>query len=62
MEFKRNKSYVHFKDGKFIKQINPIGEGWDGTYLGQQMPSADYWYSIQLEDGRIFKGHFSLKR
>lgn len=48
--------------GKFIKQINPIGEGWDGTYLGQQMPSADYWYSIQLEDGRIFKGHFSLKR
>jgi gliding motility-associated-like protein len=48
--------------GKLIKEINPIGEGWDGTYIGQQMPASDYWYSIQLEDGRSFKGHFALKR
>ena len=48
--------------GKLIKEINPMGEGWDGTYIGQPMPSSDYWYSIQLEDGRVFKGHFALKR
>ncbi|TPG40253.1 T9SS type B sorting domain-containing protein [Flavobacterium pectinovorum] len=48
--------------GKLLKEINPMGEGWDGTYVGQQMPASDYWYSIRLEDGRIFKGHFSLKR
>lgn len=48
--------------GKLMKELNPLGEGWDGTYIGQQMPSTDYWYSIQLEDGRIFKGHFALKR
>lgn len=48
--------------GKLIKEINPAGEGWDGTYIGQQMPATDYWYSIQLEDGRSFKGHFALKR
>jgi len=48
--------------GKLIKEIKPTGEGWDGTYIGQQMPATDYWYSIQLEDGRSFKGHFALKR
>lgn len=48
--------------GKLIKEINPMGDGWDGTCLGQQMPAADYWYSIQLQDGRILKGHFALKR
>jgi gliding motility-associated-like protein len=48
--------------GKLIKEINPLGEGWDGTYIGQQMPATDYWYSIQLQDGRVFKGHFALKR
>jgi gliding motility-associated-like protein len=48
--------------GKLIKEISPIGEGWDGTYIGLQMPASDYWYSIQLEDGRILKGHFALNR
>lgn len=48
--------------GKLLKEINPIDDGWDGTYIGQQMPATDYWYSIQLPDGRIFKGHFALKR
>lgn len=48
--------------GKLMKEINPMGDGWDGTYIGQQMPATDYWYSIQLQDGRVFKGHFALKR
>jgi gliding motility-associated-like protein len=48
--------------GKLIKQISPLTEGWDGTFNGQQMPVTDYWYSIQLEDGRVVKGHFALKR
>ncbi|MFY8008978.1 MAG: hypothetical protein ACOVNW_04730 [Flavobacterium sp.] len=26
------------------------------------MPADDYWYSIQFEDGRSAKGHFTLKR
>lgn len=48
--------------GKLIKQISPSSQGWDGTYLGSQMPSDDYWYVIKLKDDRIFKGHFTLKR
>jgi gliding motility-associated-like protein len=54
--------YIFDRYGKLIKQISPQTQGWDGTFNGQQMPATDYWYSIQLEDGRVVKGHFSLKR
>lgn len=58
------KTIIHIFDryGKLISQISPTAEGWNGTYNGQQMVASDYWYSIQLEDGRILKGHFALKR
>jgi gliding motility-associated-like protein len=45
-----------------LKEINPTEEGWDGNFNGKPLPSTDYWFSIKLEDGRIVKGHFSLKR
>ncbi|WP_430399835.1 T9SS type B sorting domain-containing protein [Flavobacterium sp.] len=54
--------YIFDRYGKLLKQISPLGEGWDGTFNGHQLPSSDYWYTIQLEDGRIVKGHFTLKR
>lgn len=54
--------YIFDRFGKLVKQISPLGQGWDGTFNGNQMPSSDYWYSVQLEDGRVVKGHFSLKR
>lgn len=58
------KTIIHIFDryGKLISQISPTAEGWNGTYNGQQMVASDYWYSIELEDGRILKGHFALKR
>jgi len=54
--------YIFNRFGKLIKQIGTTGEGWDGTYNGTPLPADDYWYSIQFEDGRTAKGHFSLKR
>ncbi|WP_396152942.1 T9SS type B sorting domain-containing protein [Flavobacterium sp.] len=54
--------YIFNRFGKLIKQIGTTGEGWDGTYNGKPLPSDDYWYSIEFEDGRTAKGHFSLKR
>lgn len=57
-----SKIYIYDKFGKLLKQIDSKGEGWDGLYRGNQMPSTDYWYMVQLEDGRIHKGHFSLIR
>lgn len=54
--------FIFDRLGKLIKQISPTSQGWDGTYLGQNVTATDYWYSIQLQDGKIIKGHFALKR
>ena len=55
--------YIFDRYGKLLKQWVPASsEGWDGTFNGINLPSADYWYTIKLEDGREAKGHFSLKR
>ena len=58
-----SKIYIYDRYGKLIKQWIPgSNEGWDGTFNGNLMPADDYWYTIQFEDGREAKGHFSLKR
>ena len=54
--------YIFDRYGKLIKQVLATGQGWDGTFAGQPMPSDDYWYTVKLQDGREIKGHFSLKR
>lgn len=33
-----------------------------GNQIQRSLPSDDYWYSIELEDGRVIKRHFALKR
>ena len=48
--------------GKLIIKLNPLNQGWDGTFNGKALPSDDYWYTVVLEDGRTMKGHFTLKR
>ncbi len=59
-----SKSTIQIYDryGKLLKQFNSLGHGWDGNYNDQPMPSEDYWFTINLEDGRNIKGHFTLKR
>lgn len=54
--------YIYDRYGKLLKEISPVSKGWDGTYNSKPLPSSDYWYNINLEDGRIIKGHFTLKR
>lgn len=54
--------YIYDRYGKVLETINLNGFEWDGTYNGKQMPSSDYWFTIDLKDGRQIKGHFTLKR
>lgn len=54
--------YIYDRFGKLLKQLDPLSAGWDGTYIGNPMPSSDYWFSVRLSDGQSFKGHFTLKR
>jgi gliding motility-associated-like protein len=57
--------YIFDRFGKFIKQLSPAGQGWDGTYNGEQLPSTDYWFKVNYRYNEVdqeFKAHFSMKR
>jgi gliding motility-associated-like protein len=47
--------------GKLLKSYKNSPVVWDGTYLGNLLPTNDYWYQI-IFDGEEFTGHFTLKR
>ncbi len=48
--------------GKLLVELNPLSQGWDGTYNGALMPASDYWFTVTLADGRTFTSHFALVR
>ncbi|MBS7256769.1 T9SS type B sorting domain-containing protein [Flavobacterium branchiicola] len=57
--------FIFDRYGKLLKQLNPSGEGWDGNYNGQPLPSSDYWFTVEYIDeglSKQFRSHFSLKR
>ena len=59
--FQPNSNILIFnRFGKLLKQLNPLGAGWDGRFNGEKLPTDDYWFSVKLQDSRVFKGHFSL--
>jgi gliding motility-associated-like protein len=65
-------NYLQFQPNAVITIFNQFGKvifnskgktsGWDGRYNSSPLPSTDYWFVLNLEDGRIIKGHFALKR
>jgi gliding motility-associated-like protein len=63
----QNKSVIYIFDryGKLLKELDPNGPGWDGTYNGYPLPSDDYWFSIAYTENNVareYRSHFSLKR
>jgi gliding motility-associated-like protein len=57
--------YIFDRYGKLLKQVDPTGIGWDGTYKGQPLASSDYWFQVDYEENgtpKSFGGHFTLKR
>ncbi|WP_379953225.1 choice-of-anchor L domain-containing protein [Dokdonia sp. R78006] len=62
------KIFIFDRYGKLLKQISPVGAGWDGTFNGQPMPSSDYWFRVEFTEvdelgtQRTVNGHFTLKR
>ncbi|MFP9114102.1 T9SS type B sorting domain-containing protein [Flavobacterium sp. RHBU_3] len=53
--------YIFDRYGKLLVSLTPT-QKWDGTYNGAHVPSTDYWYLLNLTDGRTIRGHFSLVR
>jgi gliding motility-associated-like protein len=59
------KVFIFDRYGKLLKQISTQGKGWDGTYNNNQMPSSDYWFTLEYNENgnqKKFGSHFSLKR
>ena len=62
--------YIFDRYGKLIKQLSPMGEGWDGTYNGNPLPTSDYWFTVEYREPgeshetakKQFRAHFTLKR
>lgn len=48
--------------GQLITILSENKTSWDGTSNGVLMPTSDYWFFATLMDGRVFNGHFTLKR
>jgi gliding motility-associated-like protein len=60
-----SKIEIYDRYGKLLKEISPMGKGWDGTLNGKPLPSTDYWFKVYYVEGGVskeFKAHFSLKR
>lgn len=54
--------FIYDRYGKLLAQISASGQGWDGTFNGNLMPTNDYWFTVKLQDGRTYRNHFTLKR
>jgi len=54
--------YIYDRYGKLLKILNPNDKGWDGVFNGKPMPADDYWFKVEMEDGKTYSNHFSLIR
>jgi gliding motility-associated-like protein len=54
---------IYDRYGKLLYRVSPDDPfGWNGTFNGKSLPASDYWFRIRLKEGRVYKGHFTLKR
>ena len=56
------KIIIYDRYGKIIHSFNGLNLAWDGKLNGELLPSDDYWFVVQRENGKEYKGHFALKR
>ncbi len=57
-----NKLYIYDRYGKLITMLQPDSFGWDGTFNSNELPSSDYWFVLERQNGKTYSGHFSLRR
>lgn len=60
-DYQIQKILIFDRYGKLLKQIGR-GQYWDGSFNGAPMPSDDYWFKVEMENSKVFTGHFSLIR
>lgn len=58
----KSKISIFDRYGKLVSSFWGDNIGWDGMYHGRPLPSTDYWFLLELEDGRNIRGHFAMVR
>jgi gliding motility-associated-like protein len=54
---------IYDRFGKKLIEYKGAEAGWNGLYLGNNMPATDYWYEINIEEVKQqYVGHFTLIR
>ena len=53
---------IYNRWGQLLYDVGPDGPPWDGMYLGEELPTADYYYVIDLGNGEVYNGVVTLKR
>ena len=53
--------------GNVVYKSDNYTNNWDGTYNGAQLPSSDYWFTLDYTDPttgnpQVLRAHFALKR
>jgi len=56
------KVHVYDRYGKLVHSFRGNEPGWDGTCNGNRLPASDYWFVVTRDNGREYKGHFSMMR
>lgn len=54
--------HIFDRYGKLITIFKGSDFGWDGTYNGRELFADDYWFVVKRQDGKEYRGHFSLLR
>lgn len=57
-----NKIYIFNRYGKLLAELSANDIGWDGRFNGEKLPTSDYWFILERQNGVTFTGHFTLKR
>lgn len=58
---RKTKVSIFNRYGQLLYIIKHPNDSWDGKFNGTVLPASDYWFTVELEDGRFFTGHFALK-
>ncbi len=54
--------YIFDRFGKLVYSYRRSDIGWDGNFQNKPLPSTDYWFVVQDNNGKSFKSNFSLIR
>jgi gliding motility-associated-like protein len=56
------KLFIYNRWGQLIFEGNQSSPSWNGKYNGETLPTADYYYIVEIGDGRTFNGVVTLKQ